>query len=127
EILNEVLAEKDVAVSLDYYFTLVGMGGLLIWEKLKKDFSLEGEPNDLFVAHKKYFFSVIESKKLLPVNGIKKFLKLLKETNYSISLGSSSPAKLIEHSVQKIGIKKYFDYMVSSEHVKNGKPFPDIF
>ena len=127
EILNEFLTKLNVSISLEYYFSLVGMGGLLIWEKLKRDYNLDGDPNNLYVSHKKYFHSVIKSKHIPPVKGIKTLLNQLKGEEYSISLGSSSPIKLIEHSIHLIGIQDYFDHLVSSEHVKNGKPFPDIF
>ncbi|UOB18001.1 HAD family hydrolase [Abyssalbus ytuae] len=127
EILNEVLDEMEVTISLEYYHSLVGMGALLIWEKLKGDFNLPGIPEELFASHKKYFNSVIGSKELMPVSGIINLLDNLQKENYAISLGSSSPVKLINHSVNKIGIHHYFDHFVSSEHVKKGKPFPDIF
>lgn len=127
EILNEVLEKLNVTISQEYYFSLVGMGGLLIWEKLKKDYNLNDSPDDLFKSHKEYFFNVIETKELPPVNGVKKLLDQLRKEDYFISLGSSSPIKLINHSINKIGIENYFDHLVSSEHVKKGKPFPDIF
>lgn len=128
KILNEVLVTMGAsAVSLEYYFSLVGMGGLLIWKKLIKDYNLEGKATDLFASHKEYFYSVIETHEIQPVKGVVQFLDRLKKENYFISLGSSSPVRLINHAVSKIGIKDYFDYLVSSEHVQNGKPFPDIF
>src|SRR5690606_32324198 len=128
KILNEFLITMGVSsVSLEYYFSLVGMGGLLIWEKLIKDYDLHGVASDLYVSHKEYFYSVIETHEIEPVKGVIQFLDRLKKENYFISLGSSSPVRLINHSVSKIGIRDYFDYLVSSEHVQNGKPFPDIF
>ena len=127
EILSEVLGKFDVKISLEYYYSLVGMGGLLIWEKLKRDFNLKGNPDQLFIEHKKYFYSVIETKVIPPVSGVVNFLDQLKKENYAISLGSSSPVKLIKHSISLIGIQDHFDHLVSSEHVEKGKPFPDIF
>lgn len=128
KILNEVLVTMGAsAVSLEYYFSLVGMGGLLIWEKLISDYGLQGVAPDLYASHKEYFYSVIETHEVQPVKGVVQFLDRLKKENYSISLGSSSPVRLINHSISKIGIKDYFDYLVSSEHVQHGKPFPDIF
>lgn len=128
KILNEYLITLGAtSVSLEYYFSLVGMGGLLIWEKLIKDFNLHGVASDLYISHKEYFYSVIEAHEIEPVKGVVQFLNRLKKENYFISLGSSSPVRLINHSVRKIGIRDYFDYLVSSEHVKHGKPYPDIF
>ncbi len=128
KILNEYLLTLGAtSVSLEYYFSLVGMGGLLIWQKLIKDFNLHGGASDLYISHKEYFYSVIEAHEIVPVKGVVQFLDRLKKENYFISLGSSSPVRLIDHSVRKIGIRDYFDYLVSSEHVKHGKPYPDIF
>src|SRR5690606_21138557 len=117
KILNEVLVTMGVsAVSLEYYFSLVGMGGRLIWEKLIKDFNLKGLAPDLYASHKEYFYNVIETHDVQPVKGVVQLLDRLKKENYFISLGSSSPVRLINHSVSKIGIRDYFDYLVSSEH-----------
>ncbi|MFI2743993.1 HAD family hydrolase [Zhouia sp. PK063] len=127
EIMQEVFAKMGKEITKEYQYQLVGMGALLIWQKLKVDFNLEGNPEDLLQSHKNYFFEVIENKTITMVPGVVDLLENLKQHQYPISLGSSSPVKLIELFTQKTNIAPYFDYKVSSEHVKNGKPFPDIF
>ncbi|RNL95037.1 HAD family phosphatase [Sinomicrobium pectinilyticum] len=127
QILEEVLAGIGVEVTREYHFTLVGMGALMIWEKLKKDFGLNGDPRDLLEAHKAYFFQVIHNREIPLTNGISELLDRLKLEGYNLSLGSSSPVKLIDIFMEKVNLRSYFDHVVSSEHVANGKPFPDIF
>ncbi|UGU16974.1 HAD family phosphatase [Sinomicrobium kalidii] len=127
QILGEVLQEMGVNLTREYHFTLVGMGALMMWEKLKKDFGLEGKPADLLEAHKAYFFSVIGDRQIPKTEGVSELLCRLKDSGYNLSLGSSSPVKLIDIFMEKAGLGRYFDHMVSSEHVARGKPFPDIF
>ncbi|MBC9797362.1 HAD family hydrolase [Sinomicrobium weinanense] len=127
QILGEVLNKMGVTLTREYHFSLVGMGALMIWDKLKKDFSLEGNPADLLDAHKAHFFRVIGDREIPLTDGITDLLSRLKDAGYNLSLGSSSPVKLIDIFMEKVSLRKYFDYMVSSEHVANGKPFPDIF
>ncbi|SFW49209.1 haloacid dehalogenase superfamily, subfamily IA, variant 3 with third motif having DD or ED/haloacid dehalogenase superfamily, subfamily IA, variant 1 with third motif having Dx(3-4)D or Dx(3-4)E [Sinomicrobium oceani] len=127
QILAEVLREMGVEITKEYHFTLVGMGALMLWEKLKKDFGLQGDPKDLLEAHKAYFFEVIGDRDIPPTSGISELLDRLRASGYNLSLGSSSPVKLIDIFMDKVNLREYFDYVVSSEHVANGKPFPDIF
>lgn len=127
EILGEVLRGMGVTLTKEYHFTLVGMGALMMWEKLKKDFDLEGDPADLLDTHKAYFFRVIKDREIPLTDGISDLLDRLKSSGYNLSLGSSSPVKLIDIFMEKVDLRGYFDHLVSSEHVANGKPFPDIF
>ncbi|MGS2761359.1 HAD family hydrolase [Sinomicrobium sp. M5D2P9] len=127
QILGEVLGEMGVELPGEYHFTLVGMGALMIWEKLKKDFALKGDPRDLLEAHKAHFFRVINDRDIPLTDGITELLDRLKSEEYNLSLGSSSPVKLIDIFMEKVNLRGYFDHIVSSEHVANGKPFPDIF
>ncbi|RAV30609.1 HAD family hydrolase [Sinomicrobium soli] len=127
QILGEVMQAKGVHISREYHFGLVGMGALMMWEKLQKDFKLEGGAAELLEAHKSYFFEVIGEREVPLTRGITDLLDRLKAEGVRLSLGSSSPVRLIEIFMEKAGLSGYFDHVVSSEHVARGKPFPDIF
>jgi len=44
-----------------------------------------------------------------------------------MSLGTGGKRKFASLVIESIGLKKYFDILVSSEDVENHKPFPDTF
>ena len=65
----------------------------------------------------------INPESILP--GIVDLLEKCKEQNIKIALGSAS--KNAFKIVDKLGLIKYFDYVVDASKVKNGKPHPETF
>jgi beta-phosphoglucomutase family hydrolase len=63
--------------------------------------------------------------KLLP--GAEYWLRELKAGEWLQALASSSPRVNIDAVFAALGIARFFDVVVSSEEVKQGKPHPDVF
>jgi beta-phosphoglucomutase family hydrolase len=63
--------------------------------------------------------------KLLP--GAEYWLRELKAGEWLQALASSSPRLNIDTVFAALGITRFFDVVVSSEEVKQGKPHPDVF
>ncbi|MDM1368886.1 hexitol phosphatase HxpB [Myroides marinus] len=59
--------------------------------------------------------------------GVIQTLEFLEERNIKIGLATNSPESLIVTVLKRLGIKKYFQTIVSSEHVEHGKPAPDVY
>lgn len=60
--------------------------------------------------------------------GVSEFLEDLQSRNYTIALGSSTSHKFIAMVLERFGIYKYFQEIVSAEDVNGiSKPEPDIF
>jgi HAD superfamily hydrolase (TIGR01509 family) len=72
------------------------------------------------------YLSKIDSK-IMPINGIRNLLSILKANGFIIAMASSSPRKNIEVILSKVKLINYFEYIVSGEDVEKGKPNPDIF
>ncbi len=67
---------------------------------------------------------------LLKIEKSEKFIevfKQLKESGLKIACCSNAIRETIEISLDKLGILGYFDFIVSNQDVKSGKPFPEIF
>ncbi|MCX2679608.1 HAD family phosphatase [Galbibacter sp. EGI 63066] len=127
QILNKVFDELNLEFSVDYHHTLVGMAAVPMWGKIRNDFGISIDANELVSFHKEMFFAETENIKVPPVNGVLDFLKRLETLNFNISLASSSPVKLINRFVDELAVRSSFDYLVSGEEVGRSKPFPDIF
>lgn len=58
-------------------------------------------------------------------DGVEELLRQLKHQKIKLAVGSASQsAKTILH---RLGVEKYFDYVVDAGKIKNSKPAPDIF
>lgn len=55
------------------------------------------------------------------------FLKKLKNKGVKIALATASSAMLYEAVLKNNNIYKYFDFFASTEQVKRGKGFPDVY
>ncbi len=77
----------------------------------------------------KIYTDVLEhfSIKGTPANGVPEILDFFKRHNIPLGLASSSPQKLIDAILEKLGIRKYFEVAHSSDQEAYGKPHPDVY
>lgn len=54
-------------------------------------------------------------------------VKKLHDNGYRLALASSSAMRIIDVVLEKLGIKKYFEIILTGDDEKRGKPFPDIY
>ena len=59
--------------------------------------------------------------------GTKYILDFFKERNFHIGLATSSPMRLVEVVVRKLDIASYFKAYSSAEHLRYGKPHPEVY
>ena len=65
--------------------------------------------------------------KIDPMPGLIDLLEKLKEIQFPVAVASSSDPETIDIMLSKSGLKKYFDYAVSSVEAGKSKPEPDVF
>lgn len=70
--------------------------------------------------------SLIESEDCA-IPGIARFIENLKKSDIQIGLATNSPYDIIPVVLKKLDLVEYFDTICSSEHVKRGKPMPDVY
>ena len=59
--------------------------------------------------------------------GVLQTLTFLKERGIKIGLATNSPVVLINAALKRLGIRDFFQTIVSVEHVEHGKPAPDVY
>ncbi len=64
---------------------------------------------------------------LRALDGVETLLQQLRDHNIPCSVGSSTPHKNIEASMELIGLSGYFQAITASEDVQKGKPDPEVF
>jgi beta-phosphoglucomutase len=62
-----------------------------------------------------------------PIPGLIDFLEILKSKNIPVAIATSGIQPNIDFMFENIPIKKYFDVVVNSAHIKKGKPHPEIY
>ena len=72
--------------------------------------------------------SFIEASSILPAKeGVETFLRQSKENGLFVALATSSGKKKPTVHLNRLGLMKYFDFLVTAEDVEHIKPAPDLF
>lgn len=82
---------------------------------------------EIVIGQRKFFDNYWKKCEIKPMTGLIQFLKKCKQHHLKIALASSSRKVYINDILYKLGIFEYFNYIISGESIKNGKPSPDIF
>jgi HAD superfamily hydrolase (TIGR01509 family) len=102
-------------------------------EQIIPELFLWAEPGDS-VAIKKLgdekealYRELIRRDGLQALDGVETLLRRLKEHSIPCSVGTSTPYKNIEASMELIGLSDFFQGVAASEDVSKGKPDPEVF
>ena len=99
-----------------------------IWELLIQEFQLEHDLDELVVrARASYFSYLTELPELPSIPGAVEFIEYCYQKKYTLAIASSASPRRIDMFLEKIGVKDYFDIIISGDDVQHAKPAPDIF
>lgn len=109
----------------DGVIQIVGVSAKDNMIRLKEKYSISEHVEHLLVEkHKRYRDLLLNN--IHPKKGLLALLNGLKN-NFKLGVASSSSAEDINLVLHGLGVRNFFDVIVSAEHVEKGKPFPDIF
>ena len=111
---TEILKEYKGGGTLELMTSV--FGNMYTKEELKK------MTND-----KEVIFRDIYKSKIYPIEGLKKFLDNLKESNISLSIGSNAIRKNVIMTIEELGITNYFSSIICGDEVSKGKPDPEMY
>ena len=80
-----------------------------------------------FYKERNRIFLDLVKKELKPMPGLNESLSYYRQREFKIALASSGTKKYIEMVLDRFKIKEYFDVIISGDHVKHGKPNPEIY
>ena len=128
EMNKKLFKELGVDMINADYHEFVGMSSVKMWTKLRNKFNLPYEVEELMNKEKDLMYKILSSERISsPVEGVINLLDCMAERNFIICLASSSAMENINLVLDKLNLKKYFEYIVSGEDIEKGKPEPDIF
>lgn len=127
ELEKLLFKQLNIDVSTTLHHSFVGMAPKRVWEKLIQEFNLTHTVEELFQLEKEVKHAELQARQIQCIPAVDTLLATLKENGYRLSVASSSPHLIIDLVLEKLDFRHYFDYVVSSEDVRDGKPSPDIF
>ncbi len=127
---NEVLAPFRLEITTeDYYKTYLGLTDADCFKELAqkhpaifKDTSVE-----TLLKKKKIAFGKLAKTEAEIIDGVRKFLEMLRKSEIAMAICSGALLGEIELILEGAALSDYFDCIVSAEQVKRGKPYPDGF
>ena len=120
---------KYLGISLDAveYDRFVGLSSKIMWTEVREEFQLKQSVDELMGLAEKAIMEHFSNIELTATVGFMDLLDYINERSMKIAVASSSPLAMVNLVVDKLGIKDYFDLLVSGDQVDQGKPYPDIF
>mgnify|MGYP000438083916 CR=1 FL=1 len=120
---NNNLEENDFTEILKEY---KGGGTLELMTSVFGDMYTKEELKQM-TDDKEVIFRDIYKSKIYPIEGLKKFLDNLKESNISLSIGSNAIRKNVIMTIEELGITNYFSSIICGDEVSKGKPDPEMY
>jgi beta-phosphoglucomutase len=130
EAFNETLAEYDIKIEKDQYFSdYLGLSDHDFYCKLIEQGKLNIAPESVpqILENKMQTYEKIAETRAGVIDGVSEFVTMLSDSGISMAICSGALLSEIEHVLKKADLEKYFQTIVSAEHVENGKPAPDGF
>jgi len=125
---NQHFNQLNIEVTPEMYASFTGNSTKNIFERLKIQFNLAEEVNELIETKRKLFNDAFDSKEdLYLLNGVEDLIKDLHSNGMQLVLASSSATVTINRIFKRFGLHKYFTHIVSGENFPKSKPHPAIF
>ena len=114
----------------DDLYKYAGMGSGTIFPTVFADrgITLTDEQIKQYSSEKKEIYTkILENSEILPVPGVQDFLKKVTERGYHICIASGNKPEAIEYLLERVGVRDFFDTIVTNKDAEKPKPAPDIF
>lgn len=128
EIEKKQFLLNKLSISDEEHHQYMGVASDVMWRKIAGQHLLNIPVDKLTEQNRiesiRYF---TELKEIPAMPGLVELLGKLTTRNYPMAVASSSFPEVIEIILQKAGLRKYFQVVVSSQEAGKSKPEPDVF
>lgn len=128
EIEKQQFLQSKLSVSNEEHSQYMGVASDVMWKEIAEHHSINVSVEDLieqFKIKSIQYFSELEEIPIMP--GLVDFLEKLSRNNFPMAVASSSYPEIIKIILEKTGLRKYFQVVVSSQEAGKSKPEPDVF
>ena len=120
--------ELSIKVSDEMYRSFTGNSTRNIFQKLKAQFNLQGDVEDLILRKRHLFNEAFDLKEdLYLIDGVEDLIKDLHENAIQLIVASSASNVTINRVFTRFNLHQYFTHIVSGEDFPKSKPHPAIF
>lgn len=127
EAFGELSRRYGVEFDRAYVLSLAGMGNAELFGEVFPHEVIDTVGVDALAQEKEAIYREIYAPKLVATPGLVDFLKKLKAANVKTAVGTSAPKINLDFVLDGLGIRCYFDEIVTSDMVTNCKPDPEIY
>ena len=87
--------------------------------------SPDAPAREAYVAERRRIFEAIVPAD--PMRGVPELLASLRDAGVPVAIASSAPARWVVGAVERLGIRPFFDAVVTGDEVDHRKPAPDVY
>lgn len=122
---DETMKPYNIHFNEDQFASLIGIRSIDNFKDIKKKYDIPLSAEELTEIKNTNYEKILKQEIKPRLN----FMDLLSylEPKYTLSLASSSRKQDVYNSVNLLNLKKYFQVILTGDHVKKGKPDPEIF
>lgn len=127
EANKRIMKELGHELEYEYYKQFIGSTLTHMWQVIKADYGIEGEIETLNRMSEQGSREIIGKAGHIRIPGACELVEMFSKNKLHLAVASSSAPDVIDDVVSSLGIKQYFDVLVSGVSVPHPKPAPDIF
>jgi len=124
----EIFEKYDVQFPMEFYIGKIGSGpiaDILIKNLIDRNPEKQLTHNDLFEEFRDCETVYLLKQEILP--GVMEYLEYASRNEIKVAIASSSDAEWVHSNLDRLGIKRFFSHITTSDDVEKIKPAPDLF
>jgi HAD superfamily hydrolase (TIGR01509 family) len=120
--------ELDIVVPEEMYTSFTGLSTRNTFQKLKDQYQLQQEVEDLILRKRSIFNDAFDTKEdLALLEGVENLIKDFHQNGMQLIVASSASKETIDRVFRRFDLHQYFSHIVSGEDFPQSKPHPAIF
>lgn len=125
---QEVYRGYGLELPMELWLTYVGGDSETEFEPheyLEKKLNIQVDREQIWVQRRKSYLDHLEGLNVLP--GVEEMIRAAKEEGLKLGVASSSPDNWVSGHLTRLGLKSWFDRIITADDVEETKPNPALF
>jgi len=105
---------------------MMGTKGVDSFRIFQEQLGIDEDP-EVLLEFREEGYNRLLHEKLEPMPGLFLLLELAEQYRYRKAIATSSPVSQMNFIIDQLGVRKFFELLVSGDEVEQGKPHPEIY
>jgi HAD superfamily hydrolase (TIGR01509 family) len=127
EVDRNIIRSIGIDISDEELKKYIGVSNVKLWSDLVGKYKINHNVEELVNQQKNSKIKAFKENDLKPVRGVVELIDSIRKANLSLAIASSSPKEFIDVVLKRLDMQNKFEFILSGENFKKGKPEPDIF